>query len=156
MCQSLHKHFTCMSSLHPDTHPCEGHITDSPILQIRAPGTEKHSNLPQAKVNTLSSSMQRAWVPMCICAQSWLTLRLRGLQPTRLLCPWNSPGKNARVGCYFFLQGIFLIHGLNSHHLDLLHWQVGSLSLYHLESPYGYLCSIENAKMGKTQSLPSR
>ena len=23
------------------------------------------------------------------------------------LCPWDSPGKNTRVGCHFFLQGIF-------------------------------------------------
>jgi len=22
-------------------------------------------------------------------------------QPTRLLCPWDSPSKNARVGCHF-------------------------------------------------------
>jgi len=28
-----------------------------------------------------------------------------GLQPTRLLYPWDSPGKNTRVGCYFLLQG---------------------------------------------------
>ena len=27
------------------------------------------------------------------------------LQPARLLCPWDSPGKNIRVGCCFFLQG---------------------------------------------------
>ena len=27
-----------------------------------------------------------------------------GLQPTRLLCPWNSPGKNTGVGCHFLLQ----------------------------------------------------
>ena len=27
-----------------------------------------------------------------------------GLQPTRLLCPWNSPGKNMGVGCHFLLQ----------------------------------------------------
>ena len=27
-----------------------------------------------------------------------------GLQPTRLLCPWNSPGKNSGVGCHFLLQ----------------------------------------------------
>ena len=27
-----------------------------------------------------------------------------GLLPTRLLCPWNSPGKNTRVGCHFLLQ----------------------------------------------------
>ena len=26
-------------------------------------------------------------------------------QPTRLLCPWDSPGKNSGVGCHFLLQG---------------------------------------------------
>ena len=25
-------------------------------------------------------------------------------QPTRLLCPWDSPGKNNGVGCHFLLQ----------------------------------------------------
>ena len=39
----------------------------------------------------------------------------------RLLCLWDFPGKNTGVGCHFFLQGIFLIQGLNPH---LLHWQV--------------------------------
>ena len=27
------------------------------------------------------------------------------LQPTSLLCPWDSPGKNTGVGCHAFLQG---------------------------------------------------
>ena len=27
-------------------------------------------------------------------------------QPTRLLCPWDSPGKNTEVGCHFLLQGM--------------------------------------------------
>ena len=27
-----------------------------------------------------------------------------GLQPTRVLCPWDSPGKNTGVGCHFLLQ----------------------------------------------------
>ena len=31
----------------------------------------------------------------------------------RFLCPWDSPGKNTGVGCYAFLQGIFLTQGLN-------------------------------------------
>ena len=39
--------------------------------------------------------------------------RSHGLQPTRLLCPWDSPGKYTGVGCYFLLQGIFLTQGLN-------------------------------------------
>ena len=30
--------------------------------------------------------------------------RPRGLQPTRLPRPWDSPGKNTGVGCYFLLQ----------------------------------------------------
>ena len=31
------------------------------------------------------------------------------LQSTRLLCPWNFPGKNTGVGCHLLLQGIFPI-----------------------------------------------
>ena len=30
-----------------------------------------------------------------------------GLQCTKLLCPWNFPGKNIGVSCHFLLQGIF-------------------------------------------------
>ena len=49
-----------------------------------------------------------------------------GLLPTRLLCPWDSPGKHTRMGCHSLLQGIFPTHGSKLH---LLHWQMGSLSL---------------------------
>ena len=31
-------------------------------------------------------------------------MRPHGLQPTRLFCPWDSPGKNTGVGCHFLLQ----------------------------------------------------
>ena len=34
-----------------------------------------------------------------------------GLGPTRLLCPWDSLGKNTGVSCHSFLQEIFLIQG---------------------------------------------
>ena len=37
-----------------------------------------------------------------------------GLQLARLLCPWDSPGKNTVVGCHAFLQGIFTTQKLNS------------------------------------------
>ena len=30
-----------------------------------------------------------------------------GLWPSRLLCPWDFPGKNTKVGCHFLLQRIF-------------------------------------------------
>ena len=36
--------------------------------------------------------------------QSCPTLRPHRRQPTRLLHSWDSPGKNAGVGCHFFLQ----------------------------------------------------
>ena len=31
-------------------------------------------------------------------------LRPHRLQPVRLLCPWDSPGKNTGVGCHFLFQ----------------------------------------------------
>ena len=34
-------------------------------------------------------------------------LRHHGLQPARLLCPWNSPGQNTEVGSHSLLQRIF-------------------------------------------------
>ena len=54
------------------------------------------------------------------------SLRPHGLQPIRLLCPWDSPGKNTGVGFHFLFQGILLTQGSNPH---FLHWQAGSLPL---------------------------
>ena len=57
-----------------------------------------------------------------VCQSSWVFWQIRirvshsvvsdsfwphGLWPTRLLCPWDSPGKNTRVGYHSHLQGIF-------------------------------------------------
>ena len=52
------------------------------------------------------------------------SLQSHGLQPARILCPWDSPGKNSGVGCHALLQGIFLTQGSNP---GLLHWQADSL-----------------------------
>ena len=57
------------------------------------------------------------------------SLQPYGLKPPRLLCPWNSPGKNSWVGCLALLQRIFLAQGLH-----LWHWQEDSLPLHHLGS----------------------
>ena len=54
------------------------------------------------------------------------TLWPRGLQPTRLLCPWNPQGQNTGVGSFSLLQGIFLTQGSNP---GLLHCRQ---ILYHL------------------------
>ena len=34
------------------------------------------------------------------------SVRPQRWQPTRFLCPWDSPGKNTGVGCHFLLQCI--------------------------------------------------
>ena len=71
-------------------------------------------------------------VCVCVCSVVSDTFRPQGLQLARLLCPWNFPGKNTGVGCYFLLQGIFPTQGSNPHLLNLLQWQMGSVGLYHL------------------------
>ena len=65
------------------------------------------------------------------------SLQPHGLQPARLLCPWDFPGKNTGMDCHFILQGIFPTQGSNSRLFHLLHWQVDSLPLSHLESRHG-------------------
>ena len=45
----------------------------------------------------------------------------------RLLCPWDSPGKNTGVDFLALLQGILPTQGSNPRLLWLLHWQTGSL-----------------------------
>ena len=40
--------------------------------------------------------------------QSFPTLCDQRRQPTRLPCPWDSPGKNTGVGCHSLLQGHLL------------------------------------------------
>ena len=52
-----------------------------------------------------------------------------GLSSTRLLCPWDSPGKKPGVGHHALLQRIFPTQGWNPRLLCLLHWQRGSLPL---------------------------
>ena len=43
---------------------------------------------------------------LCCCAASVVSdsVRPHRRQPTRLPCPWDSPGKNTGVGCHFLLQ----------------------------------------------------
>ena len=77
-------------------------------------------------------------------------VRLNGLWPTRLLCPWDSPGMNTGVGCHALLQGIFSTQGSNPHLLGLLHWQVGSLPLAPPGKPL-----LSQTTFVQTWSLPS-
>ena len=64
----------------------------------------------------------------CLVAKSCSAL----LQLTRLLCPWNFPGKNTGVGCHFLPQGFFPTQGSNPR---FVHCQADSLLLSHQGGP---------------------
>ena len=68
--------------------------THSSVLAWSIPGTGEPGGLPSRV------------------AQSWTRLKQLSsssrLQPIRLFCPWDFPGKNTGVGFHFLLQGIFL------------------------------------------------
>ena len=89
--------------------------------------------LPDHKV-THYTYIYYMYVHACSVTKSCPTLcvPMDWLWPTRVLCPWNSLGKNTGVGCHSFHQGIFLTQGSN---WNLLHWQADSLPLSH-QGPY--------------------
>ena len=101
-----------------------------------APGFEKCtviiSILQMSKwhLETLSPRVNLCSVALVASNSLWR----HGLQPARLLCPWNSLGKNTREGCHVLLQGGLPNPGSN---LYFLHWQADSLPLSHQGSPKG-------------------
>ena len=73
----------------------------------------------------------------------------------RLLCPWDSPGKNTGVGSHTLFQGIFPTQGLNPR---LLHWLMGSLPLAPPEKPnsvlrVGYSHGVTQASWRNNEKL---
>ena len=62
----------------------------------------------------LQLSSWAEYVCECVCLVMSDSLQPHELQPTRLLCPLNFPGKNTGLGCHFLWQGIFLTQGSNS------------------------------------------
>ena len=80
----------------------------------------------------LSSSQLCDFVVVFSCSVISDSLQPHELQPTRLLCPWNSLGKNTGGGSHSILQGVFPTQGLNP---CLLHCQQILYHLNHQESP---------------------
>ena len=66
------------------------------------------------------------WEPLS-CVRLFVTPRT--VQPARLLCAWDSPGRNTRVGCHSLLQRVFPTRGLNP---GLLHFRQILYPLSHL------------------------
>ena len=55
------------------------------------------------------------------------SLQPHGLQPTRLPCPWDSPGKNTGVGCHYLLQSWI---GYVTSYVCFLMFNTGIISAY--------------------------
>ena len=79
---------------------------------------------------------------------------------TRLLCLWNSPGKNPGVACHFLLQEIFLTQGLNP---GILHCRQILYHLSHQGSPYEWeykyifsMCTVVIKKKKENNSCQLR
>ena len=82
----------------------------------------QNNQMVQVPFNYDMTEGRRVTIHVCVCVcvsaellQLCLTLWAYGLQPTRLLCPWDSPGNNTEVSCCALLQGIFLTQGSNPH-----------------------------------------
>ena len=65
-------------------------------------------------------------------SQSCPTLQPQRLQPTRLLCPWDSLDQSTGVGCHALLQRVFPTQGSNP---GLLHCRWILYRLSHQGSP---------------------
>ena len=74
-------------------------------------GSSQHKD--QSQVSCIAGHIFYHWATgeapkyRCCCQVASVvsdSVRPHGLQPTRLLRPWDSPGKNIGVGCHFLLQ----------------------------------------------------
>ena len=105
----------------------EGMATQSSVLAWRILWTETPGRIQSTGLQRVAHDQSYlAHMHECVLSRVQLSVitRPHGLEPNRLLYPWDSPGENAGVGCHFLLQGIFLTQGLNPH---LLRWQVDFL-----------------------------
>ena len=84
------------------------------------------------------------------------SLQPHGLQPAKILCPWDFPGKNTGVRCHFLLQEILPTQGLNPCLLQLLHWQWDSSPLSHLEVILQHVKLSKHLKSQKRNGILSQ
>ena len=68
--------------------------------RILVPWPEIEPRLPPWGAQGLNHWITRKWN----CSVVSDSLRPHGLEPTRLLHPWNFPGKSTGMGCHFLLQ----------------------------------------------------
>ena len=76
-------------------------------LSLSSDGPLPKSSVPHEMVSPFTQ------LPKWSCSVMSDSLWPHGLYPTRLLHPWDFPGKNTGVSCHFLLQGIFPTQGSN-------------------------------------------
>ena len=127
---------------HASEQPSPGATATEPGLQ--GPGAVVTSPAPRPHALRLESnphSPQQEPDPLRASSVLSESLRPCGLRPSRLLCPWDSPGKNTGVGRQALLQGIFPSQASNPGLSRLSHWQRGSILLSHSGSLTEPQCS---------------
>ena len=94
----------------------------------------------------LASCVQACSVASVVCD----SVRPRGREPSRHLCPWDSPGNSTGVGCHALLQGILPTKGQT--------WVscVGRQILYHLSHQGSPEISLEISKFMNQHSWAAR
>ena len=102
------------------------------VMRIRQITRAMPVYFPLTATTWLLSGLCVYWIASVVSDPLWPY----GLYSARLLCWWDSPGKNTGVGCHALLQGIFPTQGSSLHLLGLAHWQAGSLPLVPPEKPY--------------------
>ena len=79
-------------------------------MQLKAASLLKRQ--PKGKLTHSMSLKYTAHFAWDLCYCCWVTsvvsdsVQPHRWQPTRLPCPWDSPGKNTGVGCHFLLQSM--------------------------------------------------
>ena len=104
-------------SAHPPPHThthTHTHFQGAPFPATMAPysahphNTHTHTHTPpMTSLTHLLPKDKMSPNSVLRCSVMSDSLRPHGLQPARLLCPWDSPGKNTGVGGHALLQGIF-------------------------------------------------
>ena len=69
------------------------------------PKIEKLYTVSKKRPGADCGSDHELLIATVLVTQSCPTLQPHGLQPTRLLCPWDFPGKDTGMGCHFLLRG---------------------------------------------------
>ena len=90
----LLSHFSRVPTL---CNPIDGSPPGSPV-----PGILQARTLERVAI-FFSNAWKLNWSHSVVSDSSWL----HGLQPTRLLHPWNLPGKSTGVGCHRLLHKLY-------------------------------------------------